>query len=388
MADLRQSSAPVQHMVGLVLIMLGMSGVAAQTLIFSLPPPILPALAAALPSNGTSVAQFMLTFPSLGLIIGGALSGPIIDRVGLGRTLLVGAIAYGGLGAIPMISADPAMLLATRLGLGGACALLSAASAALLTQLFTDDARRAKFLGYQNAAGALLGVVAVITAGAMARWGWQAPFSLYGAFGLLVGGASLLTPATNRGTDVVPPNLTQVGKRLASVLPLAALLFIVPIAIAAQVPFLLIEKGVSAPLLQAVIIGAFTVGSVIGSLTFGRASRIMGGRRAFAIGIATTAVGFVGIVYSDSATAIGVASVVTGIGSGFSLLNLYLLTAQKTSDAERPRAYGLLGAAFSVGSLTNPPFMGGLAAAFGLAGSFLSFAAILTLAALFLWRWK
>src|SRR5258707_15645511 len=75
-----------------------MAGLVSQGLIFSLPSPVMPLMAAAFgAARGPLLAQMLFTLPSLGLMVVGLISGWLLDLAGLRRTLAASLIVYGGM---------------------------------------------------------------------------------------------------------------------------------------------------------------------------------------------------------------------------------------------------------------------------------------------------
>ncbi|NRQ32347.1 MFS transporter [Nonomuraea sp. NN258] len=99
---------------------------------------------------GFMIAGFMITMGSLG------------DRIGRRRLLLIGSAAFGVASALAAYSVTTEMLIAARVLLGVAGAMLGPSALALVTTLFTDARQRAMAIGVFTACfmgGAALGPV-------------------------------------------------------------------------------------------------------------------------------------------------------------------------------------------------------------------------------------
>jgi MFS family permease len=178
-----ERAAPGRQFAALGVIMAGLS---AQSLIFSVPPPVLPAMARALGADGAWVAQLVFVLPSLGLMLAGLASGWVVARAGLRRSLVAAVLVYGAMGSLPVVSASVPVLLASRFLLGAGCAVLSTGCTMLLAQSYTGEAR-ARLLGFQAGAGSLAGLAALVLSGALGGiLGWHVPFALYGVTALPV----------------------------------------------------------------------------------------------------------------------------------------------------------------------------------------------------------
>ncbi|MET0377208.1 MAG: MFS transporter, partial [Rhizorhabdus sp.] len=154
----------------------------ASSLIYDALPPIMSDLARHFGGGrqGAFLAQLAGTLPLFGVMIGGLMSGPLIERYGL-RLALLGAMALFGLagsaGAV-LDSATP--FLTARLVMGVAAGLMTTACTTLVA-IFFRGGRRARMNGFIISMGSIGGIVFVLIAGWTAIWWWRAPFLLHGA---------------------------------------------------------------------------------------------------------------------------------------------------------------------------------------------------------------
>ncbi len=138
--------------------------------------PGLPAIAREL--GVPRAAAWLVTVPSLGVVVFGPLVACLSERLGLYRTLCLGLFAYGLLGAGGMFLHGAVPIFADRLLLGGATAAVMASGTGLISQFYEGPARLA-MIARQGMAIELGGVLFLSAAGLLASWAWQAPFSLY-----------------------------------------------------------------------------------------------------------------------------------------------------------------------------------------------------------------
>lgn len=123
-------------------------------------------------------ASWLVTLPSLGVVIFGAPVGSLMKRTGAYKVLVAGLVLYGALGVIGMWLMNPAVLFVDRLLLGGATAMVMASGTALISEFYSGD-ERLKMIALQGMSIELGGVIFLAIGGILARIGWQFPFILY-----------------------------------------------------------------------------------------------------------------------------------------------------------------------------------------------------------------
>ncbi|MFM2479348.1 MFS transporter [Celerinatantimonas sp. MCCC 1A17872] len=140
---------------------------------------IVPGLPAIAPQLGVPhAASWLITLPSLGVVLFGPLAGSCIEKLGLHKTLLIGLFGYGLLGVGGMFLHGMIIIFADRLLLGGATAMVMSSGTALLTSFYTGSARL-KIIARQGMAIELGGVFFLAIGGQLATIGWRWPFLLY-----------------------------------------------------------------------------------------------------------------------------------------------------------------------------------------------------------------
>lgn len=124
-------------------------------------------------------AGWLVTLPSLGVVLFGPLAGRIIDRAGPFRALCAGLLGYGvlGVGAIALHGA--VLIFTDRLLLGGVTSVVMASGTALLSSLYTGE-KRLRMIAIQGMSIEIGGVIFLSAGGILAGMvGWTAPFFLY-----------------------------------------------------------------------------------------------------------------------------------------------------------------------------------------------------------------
>lgn len=153
-----------------------------------------------------NAAGWLVTVPSLGVILFGALAGKLIERLGSHRALCAGLFAYGLLGALGMLLHGHLAVFGDRLLLGGATAIIMAAGTALLADFYEGDARLG-MMAKQGMAIELGGVIFLFIGGLLAAMGWRWPFLLYLVAWVFMAMVLVFVPARAR----MPPAATGVA---------------------------------------------------------------------------------------------------------------------------------------------------------------------------------
>lgn len=351
------------------------------TMVFTVLPPCLPGIAAHFGGGATGqlTAQLVMTLPSIGLMIGGPLSGWIIDRYDARRVMFAALLAYALLGSAGAILSGRWGLLASRFLLGFVACMLVNATNTLISQRYEPDVR-ARLIGYGTFFGAGAGVLSILLSGHIAEArDWHLSFALY----------ALAVPVLLLAVAVVPVPVAQLshatGKQpadrgLGALLPLYAIIALTFVAVFmsnAQVSFLLVSKGITSPAQQAAIIGMASLLNGLGGGVYGWLRAWLGPRYVYAltIGVLALGLGTLGLAHSSQLFSIGCA--VTGFGGGLAVPHFLNLVLDRAATAVRSRALGLAYSAVFLGDFLNPFVIGPLAVWLGLAGAFRAIAALL-----------
>ena len=140
---------------------------------------IVPGLASI--SNALEVpkaASWLVTLPSLGVVVFGIVAGKAISRFGARNALIWGLALYGAIGYSCVWLTGYGSVLANRFLLGGATALVMAGGTTLISEFF-DGESRLRMIARQGMAIEIGGVIFLAIGGMLAVVGWQHPFLLY-----------------------------------------------------------------------------------------------------------------------------------------------------------------------------------------------------------------
>lgn len=355
-------------------------------------PPILPALAAEV--GGEHTAQLITSVAGFGMIVGGTFSGRLLETLGLRVFTLVSLLIYGLFGSLCWFLSGALAMGASRFLLGMGGVFFSTAALALTAATFAGAAR-SRVIGMQQAVSQVVNVGAVFIVGAIAQWaGWRGAFLLYGAFAVVLLGATLVGvrglsvgPQQGQESDAaagsapVPPG----GRFLAMIAPVCALttlmgiLTVIPMA---QLPFVLADNGQGAPHLVSIVLGANFVFAAISAIGFASLKTRFGGRATFIGGLTCGMAGIALMGVVNGLTLSCVAAALAGFGTG--IYNTYVFDhgVEISPPAYHARAAGLLFAFMFFGAAINPLVAAVFEQGFGLHHAFPAMAVVAVLCGL------
>ena len=209
--------------------------------------PGLPSIAARL--GVADAASWLITLPSLGVVLSGPFAAMLMQRLGLRRSLLAGLFLYGLLGVSGMFLHGHLAVFANRFLLGAPTALVMASGTGLISALFSGQARL-RMIARQGMTIELGGVLFLALGGLLATAGWRYPFLLYLASWVLLACAWRCVPAPGPAGDgaeaPAPGQPAAPSRALGKVYGLAALSMTVFFAAIIVLPLRLQQLGWSA----------------------------------------------------------------------------------------------------------------------------------------------
>lgn len=143
----------------------------------------LPLIQDAFPDAGETTIALVISLPSLGTAIAGFPIGALADWWGKAKTLLLSILMFIVFGCSAIFLDDIAVILVGRFLLGASIAGIGTCTAALISEYWFGP-QRVRVLGLQSAAMGI-GVIFLDTGGgALAAFGWRAPFIIYALVGI------------------------------------------------------------------------------------------------------------------------------------------------------------------------------------------------------------
>jgi MFS family permease len=142
--------------------------------------PILPQLQAeyAAVPGGDYLVPMVLTVPALCVALMSPVAGMLGDYLGRRRLLIGALVVYGFVGVAPVFLSDLTALIASRVAVGIAEALIMVLTTTLIGDFFTG-ARRDRWLAAQTTVASLSALLFFNLGGLLGRSGWRTPFWVY-----------------------------------------------------------------------------------------------------------------------------------------------------------------------------------------------------------------
>ena len=354
-----------------------------MALMFVVVAPVLSSLAAHFGHgrDGALIAQMIMTLPSIGVILGGPATGWLVERAGIRYTMFLSLFAYSVAGSLGMAIDHLWLMFAMRFLLGSSAAGIATSTMAFIGQYYRDDTRQ-RILGYQSAAGAGSGLLALLAAGGMGEAaGWRAPFALY-----LLGAVVLMMAlySVPRAAPLAP----QAKQGFAGLLPLWPVYLLIVLVFSAifmsavQLAFLLADEGITSPAVQSWVLATSSACSAAGAWAYGHVRPRLGSYGTFALCLGLLSGGLAAIGFGHGAVAAAVGSAIAGLGSGAAGPYVAGTLLDRAPAEVRGRAVGFMYTAIYLGDFANPLIVTPVRAWFGIHGAFIAVSAALAAGAI------
>ncbi len=270
--------------------------------------------------NAEYLLSFMVTLPSLAIALSSPFMGILADKYGKNKLLIISLALFSFSGVSGAYLESLEIILAGRFILGIAIGGMTICATSLITDYYTDPAKRHKIYGMQSAAMGIGCLVLEGGGGGLAEFSWRYPFFIYLlALPIMLGAFSLQEPAKNS----IPKNESKLSTsknelKIGSIafvyfaMFLAmTLMFIVP----SKGPFLFAERGITSSLVAGLILGVMGVANTGAALLQVRLSDYLGEMERCALGIGLTGLGLF-LLSINSMPAIAAGAAIVGIGTG------------------------------------------------------------------------
>lgn len=352
--------------------------------------PALPPMAEYLAGRGVAEADFwtrvILTAPAIGIALTASAAGALGDRFGRVRLMALAAAVYALAGSAGLWLDGVAGLVASRVALGLAVAVLMTGATALIGDTFHGRAREA-FMGVQASFMGFGGVVFLTLGGALADVHWRAPFAIYLAslLVLVLMGAILREPDPSEPNGRAHgPQAPPAGPEVPPVLlyALAALTFATFYQTPTLMPFRLEEMGLEDRALGGAIIATLPLTAAVSALFYGRVRRHLSAPGIMAAGFSLFGAGYLGVAHATSPYVAWAWLAASGAGLGWTMPNLSVWLLSIVPAGRRGRAVGGLTAGVFIGQFIAPVAAQPVVAMAGLSGAFAAAAGVLGAAAL------
>lgn len=311
--------------------------------------------------NAAFLTRLLVPAPSLAVLLAAPFAGLAADRFGR-RPLLIGGLALFVLtGPAGLFLPDLTSILASRLALGVAVAMIMTAQTALVGDCFTGE-RRTALMGLQVSARNFGGMAFIGLAGLLAAIEPRLPFAIYGLAILYLpliwcGVRDLPTHAPTQGTAVGLAAAAGRERWLWATLALAGLQMITAMVFflnPTQIPFYAVTLGYDGAGTTGAYLAVLMLSGGLAALFYGRIKRRIGDFGGYAAGFGLMALGF-GLLPAGGNFALLLAGG-SLIGAGYAMVTpiFIAIALQIAPAARRGLAGGILTSSMFMGQFASP----------------------------------
>ncbi|ANI79965.1 MFS transporter [Sphingobium sp. EP60837] len=317
---------------------------------------------------GALTAQLVLTVPAMVMIVGAAISGYLSERWGrravISACLLVYAIAGVSGGMAPSLT----LLVTARVVSGFVGGVLLTSVYAVIGEYF-EGGRRESLLGFMSTAASIASLGLLVVMGyVVERFGWRAPFMLYGVSLLLIPCA---LRGLHRGLSAASVSLSWRPVLRGWTFYLLLTGYTVGMyMMVIQGPFLMAAKGFTAPSTIGQFIGLSSLVGAICSAFYGLMRRWLGFRQMFVLISLAIGLGLPLAAWAPSGAWVLLSMIVVGVGIGIIEPTVASELLLRTPEPLHDRAMGVNVAAMFLGQFLNPLLLAPVREAYGIAFAF------------------
>jgi MFS family permease len=307
--------------------------------------------------NAAFLVPAIITAPSICIAALSLIAGWIADRIGRRRLLLGALLVYAFIGCAPLFLSDLKSIIATRVCLGIAEAIIITCVATLMGDYFKGAVRQ-KWLAWQNAAGSLMATGLIIVGGILGTFSWRGPFAMYSLALVIFLAALRLTWEPEPQSEEVGDGVQKSANAPFPVAPMllvyavsffgAIIFFIEPL----QLGLVMAHIGKSSP----EVIGFVTAGTgfalPIGAYLLGRLKQLRVGY-AFAVALAFFVAGFFLLSRSQTLTGVIWGASLAQFACGITFPLLLTWAQSKLHFGVRAFGMGLWNSAFFIGQFAS-----------------------------------
>ena len=358
--------------------------------------PALPGIEAAFPDqpNAELLTRLLVSAPSLLVAICAPFAGALADRFGRRRQLLLGVTLFAFSGCAGLFLPTLPLILASRLLLGVAVAMIMTAQTALIGDYFVT-AVRGRFMGLQIAATNFSGFIFLSLAGWLAGISPRLPFVIYAVALLYLPLMWIALTETDRHSARAHPS-ARTGEAgwpvtLTTVVALAGLSFVSFYLIPTQAPYYLARLGHPEPAAAAILLASVTLAGGVSSLAFGRLRPLLGRAGMPLLGYTIMAVGFGMLALAKGFLLAVLGAVFVGVATGFIMPTFLSIALDIVPPRRRGLASGAVTTSIFLGQFLSPLISQPLIKSMGYSGTFglaAGLLAVLGFVALFLFSEK
>jgi len=336
-----------------------------------------------------------VTAPMLAMTIVSVLVGYVADRVGRKRLLVVGTVLYAVVGMAPLWLESLYAVIASRLAIGIAEAVIITCSTIMIGDYY-HGARREKFISLQTTVSAGSAVVLSLLGGIIGEYGWRAPYLLYGV-GLLLAPLMQGYLWEPRSHGAVHENLIDLpGEKpvtfrpwlLVGICAITVFTGLAFLSVPVHLGYLYGAIGVSSSASIGVAAALNCAGVMIGTLIFAWwAAKRLRVAHQLALSVAVAGLGFALMGVAQSYVMLTLALIINGLGCGLIMPTVNTWNMRELPSSHRGVGTGAFMSSLFLGYFINPLVVvyagnhtGGRAQALALGGWIMLAAALLVVA--------
>ena len=340
--------------------------------------------------------RFILTLPPLLIALSAPIAGYLVDTTGR-KIVLVTAVVMAGLAGVSgyFLQTFGAVLVG-RAVLGLAVAGLMTSTTTLIADYYYG-AERSRVMGLQAGFMGLAGTFFLIVTGALADVGWRAPFLVHlFAFALLPFVlAFIYEPAGQERCLEKPPAQGETGTCVAQSIqeakpesiqqeqpptPVRLIAFIYGVILLVEIvfyvvpvhlPFYLQDVVGSSGAQTGLAISAMSLSFAVSSFFYGRVAKRFDHIAVLMIGFLLMGVGYAIVTLSQGSALLYLGLIVSGVGIGQLVPNLYVWLADEAPVHIRGRVIGGFTTALFLGQFLSPIVSQPITTSFDTASTFL-----------------
>jgi len=320
----------------------------------------------------------VLTVPALCVALFSPMAGILGDRFGRRRLLLAAFLVYAVVGIAPVFLRDLGWIIVSRVAVGLAEAMIMVLSTTMIGDYFEGPARD-RWLAGQTAMASISALLFLNVGGFLGRFGWRAPFWVYGSALLMFVLVLLFTwePARRDSPDaeIAQRDASSAGfpwLRMSGIIAITVFGSVLFYTAQIQSPIGLTQFGITDPARIGFLTSLASIGVPVGTYVYSRVGSKLPIASLLLIEFTLLAIGFLLMSRSGAPAGFLVGCFINQFGAGMLLPSLLVWAISGLPFEVRSRGAGLWTGAFSVGQFLCPVVVtvagshtGGLRGAFG-----------------------
>ncbi|MBU2938784.1 MFS transporter [Lacinutrix sp. C3R15] len=288
--------------------------------------------------------SWLITLPSLGVVVFAPLIGRLINTLGNFKVLCLGLVPYGVLGVMGAFITNDYILILDRFLLGGATVAVQVAVTGFIAALFTGE-KRMKMIAWQVMSIEFGGVLFLAIGGILGQMHWQYPFYIYlTALVCLVLVVKTLPKATPKKEDKnVLIKTSAASKFKVKIIFCASLLAMMLFFIGfVTLPLYLPESFGFTESKTGFLMAFISLITIIVASQMPKMVKILGDGKTVALGFLFFMFGYLVLATTSSIVFLVLAAIFIGIGFGFTIPLLSHMMIEVSNEQNQGKNLSLL----------------------------------------------